>query len=299
MNTKEHFFKNVLPYFNIESYFMAGYMGQDVKIASFESLTSEHGKKVYDVLKTYAPLCNVVSFTDEYNVSAMSHFPEFADWCIANNVDIVTSSLDWDCDTEIEKQALKNLYEHGIIFVNCAGNEGKEIKFNGNKKTWHIDKEIITVSAIALDTQQKVAWSGYNYGEAVDICALGKNTIMLDEYENYYTASGTSFATPMLAAMLADYKSYVKKLTQNDVWKLIDKCDTTITYKGCTHKIFKLPKVVNNMIEDKDEKETSEWAKEARKNLMELGITDGTNPKGTITREEVWALLDRMYRLYQ
>lgn len=38
----------------------------------------------------------------------------------------------------------------------------------------------------------------------------------------------------------------------------------------------------------------SEWAAEARKWVVEQGITDGTRPKDPVTREEVWTMLYRM-----
>ena len=34
---------------------------------------------------------------------------------------------------------------------------------------------------------------------------------------------------------------------------------------------------------------------EARKLMMDLGVTDGSNPKRNITREEVWTMLKRLY----
>lgn len=40
--------------------------------------------------------------------------------------------------------------------------------------------------------------------------------------------------------------------------------------------------------------QTSSWAEEARRRLIELGITDGTRPKDTATREEIWTMLARL-----
>lgn len=42
------------------------------------------------------------------------------------------------------------------------------------------------------------------------------------------------------------------------------------------------------------EDEVSPWAKEAAAWVVEKGISDGTRPKDTVTREEVWVMLHRM-----
>ncbi|MGI5892004.1 MAG: hypothetical protein ACOX7H_04615 [Bacillota bacterium] len=41
------------------------------------------------------------------------------------------------------------------------------------------------------------------------------------------------------------------------------------------------------------EQEVSSWAKEAQDWVKKNGISDGSNPKKIVTREEVWAMLYR------
>ena len=113
-----------------------------------------------------------------------------------------------------------------------------------------------------------------------------------------------SVATPMIAGLLALYKSYDKNLCSKNVFELINASYTPYTYKDREYKILKLPKLNEFklrevIMQDKDEELTSEWAKESRKYLMEQGITDGTNPLGIITRQEVWTMLYRLLKLYQ
>lgn len=55
-------------------------------------------------------------------------------------------------DKEVEKEAIRKLYEHGIIFCNCASNEGDENKFSNTKRTWQFDEEVICVSAYMHST---------------------------------------------------------------------------------------------------------------------------------------------------
>ncbi len=58
---------------------------------------------------------------------------------------------------------------------------------------------------------------------------------------------------------------------------------------------YKQPKkevVTMSNIEKKNE--ASEWAKEAQEWVIKEGISDGTNPKGLVTREQLWTMLHRI-----
>lgn len=52
-------------------------------------------------------------------------------------------------------------------------------------------------------------------------------------------------------------------------------------------------------MKDEDIKTTdtsvSTWAMDSQFRMVKLGITDGTRPKDTATREEIWVMLDRLY----
>ena len=52
-------------------------------------------------------------------------------------------------------------------------------------------------------------------------------------------------------------------------------------------------------MKDEDIKTTdasvSTWAMDSQLRMVKLGITDGTRPKDTATREEIWVMLDRLY----
>lgn len=318
MTTREHLeiLKEIL---NIKEYHDKGFLGQGVIVASVESSDSSHGSMVKDTVLTYAPKVTFISYNDEHedtsatagytsNGESWSNFENFAKWCVEKHVDIVTSSLDWQCNAEEAKRGIKLLYDNGIIFCNCAGNSGKEITRDDDiRKTWDFDKEVVTVSGFMHSTNGKFSWSGFNYGNAVDVVGCGSGCPAISTTDVCYGWSGTSSATPFIAGMLATYKSANSNLNSKNVFDLINNNYIPLEYKGIEYKILKLPTFflekkdddVEVKVEDLDEKNTSEWAKESRKKLMELGITDGTNPKNYITREEAWTLLDRLYNLYQ
>ena len=63
-------------------------------------------------------------------------------------------------------------------------------------------------------------------------------------------------------------------------------------YKANIGKIAKaiVEGVTGEMVEEKCSNSAFE---ESRKRLIEKGITDGTNPKGNVTREQCWSMIDR------
>lgn len=147
-----------------------------------------------------------------------------------------------------------------------------------------------------FDTNNKISKSSFsNYGTAVDVMEIGSSTIVITN-GNYWSWSGTSAATPMLAGLLATYKSYDKTLNSKNVMKLFDDSHINLTYKDIDYNIFILPKLVEKKEENMEgnKNEPSSWAKDAWEKAIKLGITDGTNPQGNITREQVIVILDRL-----
>jgi hypothetical protein len=67
---------------------------------------------------------------------------------------------------------------------------------------------------------------------------------------------------------------------------------------ACPGKFFNIDKLVEIIKGGEvmaEAQEVSEWAKEAREWCMKVGITDGTDPKGTVTREQLWTMLYRAF----
>ncbi len=62
-------------------------------------------------------------------------------------------------------------------------------------------------------------------------------------------------------------------------------------------RMGKLAEEVNKLIvpmSNPEKDEVASWAKEAHRWVVENGISDGTRPSDTVTREEVWTMLHRM-----
>ncbi len=108
----------------------------------------------------------------------------------------------------------------GGLLVWAAGNDGRNLTY-GNRD----DDDIIIVGA--TDSSDDLAYFSA-YGQFVDLTAPGVNvyTTTSESSSSYANASGTSFATPLTAGLVALIWSYDPSLTPNEVEaKLKDGCD--------------------------------------------------------------------------
>lgn len=120
------------------------------------------------------------------------------EWCIDHQIDIINCSFG---SPQVPPQSLIDIIEsfEGIVCA-ASGNSGLNL----------IDypaaiKKVIAVGSIGQDGK-KANYSNYGYG--LDLELPGSDILSCGEKDNYYTASGTSFAAPFmtgLTALLLDY----------------------------------------------------------------------------------------------
>ncbi len=128
------------------------------------------------------------------------------DYAVEQDVDVINMSLSGEYSEAID-QAVQRAYEEGVVVVAAAGNGG------GNADTNYpaaLDN-VISVGSVAKNNQ---AYAGSNVGETVDLVAPGVSVIStslagdLGDESGYYTSgTGTSYATPHVAAVAALYKA--------------------------------------------------------------------------------------------
>lgn len=126
-------------------------------------------------------------------------------WLVSKQVSVINMSLAGP-DNHILALALDKLSERNVIVVAAAGNEGPL-----SPPLYPAAYEnVIAVSAID-HKRQVYRWA--NRGEHIDFAALGVNVPIAQPGNGFGLESGTSMASPVIAAMIACYAS----TTQQDI----------------------------------------------------------------------------------
>ena len=156
---------------------------------------------------------------------------------IASKVDVLNVSFGAD-ESKITAEAkaigesiLKPIYEAGKTVVCAAGNDGTE-------SVYYPASSQYTIAVSAVDSQNQIA-SFSNYGNSIDFTAPGKGLILpyytgdnlynssfSEDSAEYSKNSGTSFASPFIAADFAMLKSENPKYSITDMKNiLIENCE--------------------------------------------------------------------------
>lgn len=143
-------------------------------------------------------------------------------------VDIINLSLGGGSPVgcgEFYQEAINFAVEQGVIVVVAAGNENT----NAEKVSPAACKNAITVAAVDPTKQDRSSFS--NYGNAtVDFAVAGSNIIVAEpNYDDptelsseYSSGNGTSFATPLAAAIVGGLKMKYPDLTYIQIERILE-----------------------------------------------------------------------------
>jgi subtilisin family serine protease len=124
----------------------------------------------------------------------LSDIVEGIDWAIGARLNVINMSLGTTADVQSFHDAVIRAYNAGITVVAAAGNSGGAVNYPGAYS------EVIGVSA--TDSTNMIApWS--SYGPEVDLAAPGVSVYSTYKGNSYTTLSGTSMASPHVAAAVA------------------------------------------------------------------------------------------------
>ncbi|MDY3068514.1 MAG: S8 family serine peptidase [Parabacteroides sp.] len=208
----------------------------------------EHGTKVLSCIAANKPNYFVgTAPAAEYwlmkSEDMRSEYPIEEDYWIAAveyadsvGVDVITSSLgyykyddglgykheDLNGKTALISRAATIVAEKGILIFTSAGNEGGG---EWEKITFPADADkVVTVGSVDSKKERSVfSSSGYSADGRIkpDVVALGTNCNVVDEDGKVRMASGTSFATPIMAGMGACLWQALPWLTSQDIVRLL------------------------------------------------------------------------------
>ena len=174
----------------------------------------------------FAPLANIISIKALANTgnSNTNTILDAMEWVYQNhkayNISVVCLSLGAQSTDDLDplSKGAEALWKRGIIVVAAAGNNGPE-----NKTIMSPGKcpFIITVGALDISTNQTATFSSRGptvYGHKPDLLAPAVNVTSCNNLNPPYTQmSGTSVATPIVAAICANIKSKYPEMTNDQV----------------------------------------------------------------------------------
>lgn len=171
------------------------------------------------------------------------------EYAIKNGAEIVNMSFgkSFSPQKEFVDKIAKMADEYDVLLIHAAGNDSKNIDIYDNFPNKHLgnDKVVdnwITVGASSRCRKKKEFIASFsNYGKKnVDLFAPGHNLLMCAPGNKYKTASGTSFAAPMVSGAAALLRSYYPKLTASEIKEILlessDKKDSKVLLPGTSGK---------------------------------------------------------------
>jgi subtilisin family serine protease len=133
-------------------------------------------------------------------------------WAVDNGADLVNMSLQYASGTEYFHDAVLYASALDIPMIAATGNSDGSIAYPA---AW---EEVIAVGAM---THQDVRWSSSNFGPEIDLVAPGlevESTLLISAYG---TRSGTSFAAPHVAGVVALLLSIDPDLSSDEIRELL------------------------------------------------------------------------------
>ncbi len=129
-----------------------------------------------------------------------------------NGADIITLSLTVGTSPAIDA-AVDAAHDVSGVFLDCAsGNNGPSVGYPAN---------LPKIMAVASTNHDDNVSGFSNPGPEVEVAAPGENILMCDTSNSYLTSSGTSFASPHVAALAGLILSERPSMTNAEIRQLI------------------------------------------------------------------------------
>ncbi|ASA23586.1 S8 family peptidase [Paenibacillus donghaensis] len=134
-------------------------------------------------------------------------------WAADNGAKVINLSLGNYADSQFLHDAIKYAYDRDIVIVSAAGNDNTERP--GYPAAY---PEVLAVAATNA-SQQKASFS--NYGDYIDVTAPGESIASTYPDSQYAALSGTSMASPHVAALAGLVRSLNPDLSNDEVVQLM------------------------------------------------------------------------------
>lgn len=179
--------------------------GHGTHIAGIISATPNNGLGIAGLMPT-GKLMNV-KVANDYGFCVASTVARGIIWAVNNGAKVVNISIEiWGPSIDLE-QAVNYAWDHGVIIVAAAGNQG-----NGLPIYPAYYKNCIAVAAIRPDNTLAPL---SNYGDWVDVVAPGFNIYSTLPGNKYSYETGTSFASAYVSGLAAIFLTIVDDVNGN------------------------------------------------------------------------------------
>ncbi|MCM3784462.1 S8 family peptidase [Neobacillus mesonae] len=134
-------------------------------------------------------------------------------WATDHGAKVINMSLGNYADAEFLHDAIRYAYDHDVVLIAATGNDNTERP--GYPAAY---PEVFAVSATDA-SMQRASFS--NYGDYIDVMAPGSSIASTYPGNQYAALSGTSMASPHVAALAGLIRSYNPNLTNEEVMDLM------------------------------------------------------------------------------
>lgn len=151
-------------------------------------------------------------------------------YAVDNGAKVINGSFGkyYSTHSDWVRDAIAYAGEHDVVFVNAAGNDGKDLDTVAIYPNDQVDNgpevsnNFITVGALTPKYGPDMVASYSNYGKInVDVFAPGSQIYSTTPENEYKSFNGTSMASPAVAGVAALIRSYYPKLTAAQVKQVI------------------------------------------------------------------------------
>ena len=134
-------------------------------------------------------------------------------WAVDNGAKVINLSLGTTSDSVTFKNAIDYAYNKGCVIIAATGNDGKN--------AIHYPARYSNVMAVGSTTNGTSRVASSNYGPGINVVGLGA-FFTLSTTGGYSNRSGTSFASPQVAALASMVWALNPSLTNDQVYRMIE-----------------------------------------------------------------------------
>ncbi len=219
------------------------FMGEDEDNINqlYQDMTG-HGTSVAGLIcgqKNDAQIRGLASNVDLYvarvldfnNQAPVSRVIEAIEWAISKDVKIIHMSFGTVDDYEDLHQVIKKAYQHGILIIAAAGNQGTADEDESTVEYPAAYPEVLSVGATSIEgTKADISSSG----DELDVVAPGDKILTFGAFGGVFVQDGTSMAAAQVTGIAAvlwgqhpnETSEYIKGL-------LIGSANSSDTLKHC------------------------------------------------------------------